>query len=69
MPNFAIINGGNVVNVIVADDLETANGIAVNANMGQFAVQVPKAPNAPTFGWIWDGEKLVEPESTTEPQP
>lgn len=66
MPNFAIINGSTVVNVVVADDLETANELAVKTGMGQFAVQIPKTPNAPTFGWNWDGEKLIEPTPITE---
>jgi hypothetical protein len=66
MPNFAIINGSIAVNIVVADDLETANELAVKGHMGQFAVQVPKVPNAPTLGWVWDGEKLIEPTPVVE---
>jgi hypothetical protein len=60
MPNFAIINGGTVVNVVVADNLETANELAVNAHIGQFAIQISSAPNAPTLGWKLHNGTLVE---------
>jgi hypothetical protein len=61
MSHFAIINGRNVVSVIVADDLETANEHAIKAHLGEFAIQVPNEPNAPGLGWVWDGTNLINP--------
>lgn len=69
MPNFAIINGSVAVNVIVADDLETANELAIKTGMGQFAIQISQEPNSPGIGCIWNGEEWIFPESATELQP
>jgi hypothetical protein len=67
MPNFAIINGGNVVNVVVADDLETANELVKNTGMGEFAKQLPNIPSAPGIGWTWDGESFTAPVEKPKP--
>jgi len=61
MPNFAIINGSTIVNVIVADDLDTANELVKNTGMGQFAKQLPNIPGAPGIGWTLDGENFTAP--------
>jgi hypothetical protein len=61
MPNFAIINGSVVANIVVADDLETANELAVKSKIGQFAVQIPREPNAPGLDWVWNGTELINP--------
>lgn len=67
MPQFAIINGSTIVNVIVADDLETANELVKNTGMGQFAKQIAKAPGAPGIGWTWDGESFIAPVEEQKP--
>jgi hypothetical protein len=66
MPNFAVINNGNIINIIVADDLNTANEVVANARIGQFAIEIPKAPNAPMIGWQWDGENFIDFQTEQE---
>jgi hypothetical protein len=57
MPNFAIIDSGTVVNVIVADTKEDAE-----LNSGKTAVQISKEPGQPCAGWLYDGENFSFPE-------
>jgi hypothetical protein len=61
MKNFAVISGNSVINVIVADDLESAE-LATKSNCVEYLDYVG-------IGWIWDGEKFINPEVIDEATP
>ena len=60
MPNFAIHDGINVVNVIVADSLELAESIT-----GMQAVEANS--NGPGIGWLKDEQGWKTPDSSPYP--
>jgi hypothetical protein len=61
MKNFAVISGNTVINVIVANDLESAE-LATKSNCIEYVDYVG-------IGWTWDGEKFNAPEVIDEATP
>jgi hypothetical protein len=56
MPNFAVINGDKVANVIVADSKEDAE-----LNSGLPCIEIFIEPGAPGIGWTYDGNSFAAP--------
>jgi hypothetical protein len=66
MSYFAIINGGLVDNIIVADSIEDATQIAFNSNQNVIAVEINNEPNSPGIGWTYDGTTFEKPILSVE---
>jgi hypothetical protein len=56
MANFAVINDGVVVNVIIADSKEVAETVT-----GLDCVEYETSPSAPGIGWSYDGSVFTAP--------
>jgi hypothetical protein len=57
MPNFAVLNGvnqGKIAQIIVADNLQSADAIAGN-------LSVVELPDGVGITWVFDGAKFIEP--------
>jgi hypothetical protein len=61
MKNFAVISGNSVVNVIVANDLKSAE-LASKSNCIEYLDYVG-------IGWSWDGTEFHAPEVIDEVTP
>jgi predicted type IV restriction endonuclease len=57
MSNFAVIEDGVVVNIIVADTLSIAQEVT-NSTCIEYTEKNPVR-----IGWIWDNKKFIAPES------
>lgn len=62
MANFAVINGGTVNNIIVAEDISVAQETFKNA---EDIIEVPIGLGSPALGWSYDKEtgKFTNPET------
>lgn len=69
MANFAIHDGSTVLNVIVADSVESAEsvtGLSAIETFGEpwigwVAVDTGWAPPSPFYSWVWNGTEWVAP--------
>jgi hypothetical protein len=57
MANYAVLNGNNVENTIVAESLEIAEAVT-----GKICVEYTNE-NPAGIGWTYDGEKFVAPDA------
>ena len=58
MANFAVINNGIVVNVILADSKEIAEDVT-----GLTCIEYEFEPGAPGIGWAYNGTVFTAPET------
>jgi hypothetical protein len=65
MPNYAVVSGNTVTNIIVADTKEIAKE-ATNATCVEYTVNNPAS-----IGWVYDevSETFTNPEALAEVQP
>ena len=55
MANYAVLSGSSVINVIVADDLESAE-LATKSTCVEYTDKSPAG-----IGWTYDGKKFIAP--------
>jgi hypothetical protein len=58
MSNFAVIENGKVINVIVAESKQIAEDVT-NLN----CVEIEWIPGAPGIGWGYNGETFTSPSA------
>jgi hypothetical protein len=60
MKNFAVLSGTNVINVVAAEDLESAE-LATKATCVEYTDKNPAG-----IGWSYDGKKFIAPVQSVE---